>query len=339
MDYKDAGVDIAAGNRAVELMSGAMRRTYTPHVLAGVGAFGGLFSARAFADLADPVLVASTDGVGTKTKVAVAAGRFGGLGADIVHHCVNDLLVQGARPLFFLDYIAMGVLIPERVAEVVTGAAQACQKLGVALLGGETAEMPGVYLPGELDLVGTLIGVVERSNIVDGHALEAGNVLIGLPSSGLHTNGFSLARKVLEGLDFDEARADLNGRTLFDALLEPHREYLGAYKALQGAGLEVRGMAHITGGGLVENLPRVFPAGLGARLERSSWPVPAMFQLIVQRSGVNVTEAHRALNMGIGFVFMLPAAQLEQALGVLEAVGETSYKIGVVRAGEGVVLE
>lgn len=339
MDYKDAGVDIALGNRAVELMKGAVGRTYTPHVLAGVGAFGGLFSARAFANLADPVLVASTDGVGTKTKLAVAAGRFGGLGADIVHHCTNDLLVQGARPLFFLDYIAMGKLIPERVAEVVTGAAQACQKLGVALLGGETAEMPGVYLEGELDLVGTLIGVVDRESIVDGHALEAGDVLIGLPSSGLHTNGFSLARKVLEGLDFDEARADLNERTLFEALLEPHREYLGVYKALQDAGLEVRGMAHITGGGLIENLPRVFPAGLGARLERSSWPVPPLFQLIVQRSGVNVTEAHRALNMGIGFVFMLPASQLKEAFKALETAGETPYTIGVVQAGEGVVLE
>ena len=339
IDYKDAGVNIAAGNRAVELLSGAVGRTYTPHVLAGVGAFGGLFSARAFADLPDPVLVASTDGVGTKTKVAVQAGRFGGLGADIVHHCVNDLLVQGARPLFFLDYIAMGVLIPQRVAEVVTGAAEACQKLGVALLGGETAEMPGVYLPGELDLVGTLIGVVDRESIVDGRTLEAGDVLIGLPSSGLHTNGFSLARKVLEGLDFDEARADLSGRTLFEALLEPHREYLGAYKALQDAGLEVRGMAHITGGGLIENLPRVFPTGLGARLERSSWPVPPLFQLVVQRSSVDLTEAHRALNMGIGFVFMLPASQLEAALGVLETAGETSYKIGVIQAGEGVVLE
>ena len=339
MDYKDAGVDIAEGNRAVELMKGAVERTYTPHVLAGVGAFGGLFSARAFSDLKDPVLVASTDGVGTKTKVAVQANRFGGLGADIVHHCVNDLLVQGARPLFFLDYIAMGKLIPERVAEVVTGAAKACEKLGVALLGGETAEMPGVYLPGELDLVGTLIGVVDRENVVDGHTLEAGDVLIGLPSSGLHTNGFSLARKVLEGLNFDEARADLNGRTLFDALLEPHREYLGAYRALQDTGLEVRGMAHITGGGLVENLPRVFPASLGARLKRSSWPVPPLFQLIVERSGVDVREAHSALNMGIGFVFMLPAAQLERALKVLERAGETPYTIGTLQAGEGVVLE
>jgi len=187
--------------------------------------------------------------------------------------------------------------------------------------------------------VGTLIGVVDRESIVDGHALEAGDVLIGLPSSGLHTNGFSLARKVLEGLDFDEARADLNGLTLFEALLEPHREYLGAYQALQNAGLEVRGMAHITGGGLIENLPRVFPAGLGARLERSSWPVPPLFQLVVQRAGVDATEAHRALNMGIGFVFMLPASQLERAIKALEGVGETPYKIGVMRAGEGVVLE
>ncbi len=339
MNYRDAGVDIALGNRAVELMKGAVGRTYTPHVLAGVGAFGGLFSARAFADLSDPVLVASTDGVGTKTKVAVQAGRFGGLGADIVHHCTNDLLVQGARPLFFLDYIAMGQLVPERVAEVVTGAAQACQKLGVALLGGETAEMPGVYLEGELDLVGTLIGVVDRANIVDGSTLEAGDVLIGLPSSGLHTNGFSLARRVLEGLDMNVARADLNGQSLFDALLEPHREYLGAYQALQDAGLEVRGMAHITGGGLVENLPRVFPAGLGARIERSSWPVPTLFQLIVQRSGIDAREAHTALNMGIGFVFMLPTSQLERAMRTLEGAGETPYPLGTVQAGEGVVLE
>ncbi len=342
VDYKSAGVDIEAGNRAVALMKHAVSKTYTPNVLAGLGSFGGQFSSNAFAGMTEAVLVASTDGVGTKTKLAVAAGRYGGLGADIVNHCINDILVQGASPLFFLDYIAMGQLEPEKVAAVVTGAAQACQKLGVALLGGETAEMPGVYLTGELDLVGTIVGVVERSEIINGHTLQAGDVLVGLPSSGLHTNGYSLARKVLDQepvIPMDLPLERLGGKSLFDVLLEPHREYVLAYRALKTAGLEIRGMAHITGGGLIENLPRVFPQGLGASVKLGSWPVPEIFNMLVERGQIDTVEAHRAFNMGIGYVFMLPAAQLEWALEVLGEVGEMAFVIGEMLEGSGVSLQ
>ncbi|MFC3833164.1 MULTISPECIES: phosphoribosylformylglycinamidine cyclo-ligase [Deinococcus] len=335
--YERAGVSIDAGHRAVELMKGAVARTHTPAVLGGIGGFGGLFRA-AFSHLSDPVLVASTDGVGTKTKVAVRVGKHGGLGADIVNHCVNDILVQGARPLFFLDYVAMGKLRPEVVAEVVTGAARACEALGVALLGGETAEMPGVYVEGELDIVGTIVGVVDRPALIDGTRIEPGDAVIALPSAGLHTNGFSLARLALDDLDWNEARADLNGRTLADVLPVPHRAYLPAYDALHSAGVDVRGMAHITGGGLVDNPPRVFPAGVGMRIETTSWTVPPVFELIVQRAQVERREAFRALNMGVGFLFIVPAAQQASALDALAAAGERPWVIGEMIAGQGVTF-
>lgn len=325
--YERAGVSIDAGHRAVELMKSAVARTHNGNVLGGIGGFGGLFRA-AFGDMAEPVLVASTDGVGTKTKVAVKVGRVGGLGADIVNHCVNDILVQGARPLFFLDYVAMGKLDPEAVAEVVTGAATACEALGVALLGGETAEMPGVYVPGELDIVGTIVGVVDRPKLIDGRRIEVGDAVIALPSSGLHTNGFSLARLALDPLDWHEARADLNGQTLADVLPVPHRSYLPAFAALEGAGVDVRGMAHITGGGLVDNPPRVFPQGIGMEVDTASWTVPPVFELIVREAGVERQEAFRALNMGVGFLFIVPAAQREQALDALRAAGENPWVIG-----------
>lgn len=338
IDYKSAGVDIDAGNRAVDLLKDAVRRSYTPHVLAGVGSFGGLFSAGAFAQMKEPVLVASTDGVGTKTKVAVHANQFSGLGADIVNHCVNDILVQGAQPLFFLDYIAMGKLIPERVAEVVTSAAEACQRVGAAVLGGETAEMPGVYIEGELDLVGTIVGVVDRAQLIDGSSIQAGDVLIGLPSTGLHTNGYSLARKVLEGQDWLAPQERLDGQSYAQALLAPHREYVLAYRALIAAGIGIRGMAHITGGGLIENPPRVFPEGLGAQVQLGSWPVPALFQMIVEQGEIESYEAHRALNMGIGYVFVVPADQQAVALAALGQAGEVAYQIGTMVAGEGITL-
>ena len=334
--YARAGVDIDAGHRALALMKSAVARTHGPNVLGTLGGFGGLFRA-GFEDMSDPVLVASTDGVGTKTKVASRAGRYGGLGADIVNHCVNDILVQGARPLFFLDYVAMGKLIPEQVAEVVGGAAAACQALGVALLGGETAEMPGVYLEGELDIVGTIVGVVDRQELITGERLSAGDVVVALPSAGLHTNGFSLARTALDGLDWSAPDPEL-GRSLQDALLIPHRSYLAAYRALKEAGLDVRAMSHITGGGLTDNPPRVLPAGLGLRFELGSYAVPPLFERIVSRSGVARREAYRALNMGVGFLFMLPAGQLEAALSALRGQGESPWVIGEVVSGAGVEL-
>lgn len=335
--YERAGVSIDAGHRAVALMKEAVARTHTPAVLGGLGGFGGLFRA-AFGDLEDPVLVASTDGVGTKTKVAVRTGRFAGLGADIVNHCVNDILVQGARPLFFLDYVAMGRLLPERVAEVVTGAARACEALNVALLGGETAEMPGVYVEGELDIVGTIVGVVDRPRLIDGSRIEVGDAVIALPSAGLHTNGYSLARMALDELDWQGARADLGGERLEELLTVPHRAYLGAFDALMTAGVDVRGMAHITGGGLIDNPPRVFPDGVGMRVDLSSWTVPPLFDLIVRRAGVERQEAFRALNMGVGFLFIVPGAQREEALTTLRAAGESPWVIGEMVAGNGVTL-
>lgn len=335
--YERAGVSIDAGHRAVELMKGAVARTHGPAVLGGIGGFGGLFRA-AFGDMADPVLVASTDGVGTKTKVAVQLGRYGGLGADIVNHCVNDILVQGARPLFFLDYVAMGRLKPEAVAEVVTGAAQACEALGVALLGGETAEMPGVYVENELDIVGTIVGVVDRPRLVTGERITDGDRVIALPSAGLHTNGFSLARMALGALDWHEARADLAGQTLAELLPVPHRSYLPAHAALEAAGVDLRGMAHITGGGLVDNPPRVFPAGLGMRVDTGSWTVPPLFELIVRLAQVERQEAFRALNMGVGFLFIVPQAQQGQALEALRAAGEHPWVIGEMVAGQGVTF-
>ena len=335
--YERAGVSIDAGHRAVELMKGAVARTHTPNVLGGLGGFGGLFRA-AFGHMDDPVLVASTDGVGTKTKVAVRSGTFSGLGGDIVNHCVNDILVQGARPLFFLDYVAMGKLLPERVAEVVTGAAQACEALGVALLGGETAEMPGVYVDGELDIVGTIVGVVDRPKLINGSGIQAGDTVIALPSSGLHTNGFSLARMALDDLDWTEARDDLNGQTLAQVLPVPHRAYLHAFDALERAGIDVRGMAHITGGGLIDNPPRVFPQGIGMQIDTASWTVPPVFELIVQRAQVARHEAFRALNMGVGFLFILPAAQEQAALDALKTAGEHPWVIGQMVEGQGVTF-
>lgn len=335
--YERAGVSIDAGHRAVELMKDAVARTHTPNVLGGLGGFGGLFRA-AFGGMTDPVLVASTDGVGTKTKVVVRVGKHGGLGADIVNHCVNDILVQGARPLFFLDYVAMGKLRPEVVAEVVTGAARACEALGVALLGGETAEMPGVYVEGELDIVGTIVGVVDRPKLIDGQRIQATDSVIALPSAGLHTNGFSLARLALDSLDWNEPRSDLNGRTLADVLPVPHRAYLPAYDALERAGIEVRGMAHITGGGLVDNPPRVFPKGIGMQVDTTSWTVPPVFELIIRQAQVERAEAFRALNMGVGFLFIVPQAQRELALGTLGAAGERPWVIGQMVQGQGVTF-
>lgn len=333
-------MNIEAGHRAVALMRGAVAASQHAaqrgEVLSGLGGFGGLF--RMAGGLSDPILVASTDGVGTKTKVAAQAGEYAGLGHDIVNHCTNDLLVQGARPLFFLDYIAMGILDPGAAAEFVNGAAQACQAVGAALLGGETAEMPGVYLPGELDIVGTLVGVVDRPALVTGERLSVGDVVIALPSSGLHTNGYSLARTALAGLDWTETRPELGG-TLAQALLAPHRCYLAAYEALLAAGCDVRGMAHITGGGLIDNPPRIFPAGVGLRIDLSSWSVPPLFALIVQRSGASLHDAFHALNMGVGYLFMLPASQADAALLALRSGGEQPWVIGELVAGQGVTLQ
>jgi phosphoribosylformylglycinamidine cyclo-ligase len=328
--YREAGVDIAAGHRAVELMRDAVRATYGPEVLLGIGAFGGLFNGIALKGMEAPILVASTDGVGTKTLIAAALRRFDTIGYDIVNHCVNDILVQGARPLFFLDYIAAGRLEPEMVAAVVRGCAEACRAAGCALLGGETAEMPGVYAPDAFDLVGTIVGVVDRARVVDGSRIQVGDVILGLASSGLHTNGFSLVRRVFAGWDLEAIVPEL-GAALGEVLLTPHRSYLSAVEQLWAAGVDIRGMAHITGGGLVDNPPRILPPGTAVYLRRGSWPVPAIFALIQRVGKVDAEEMAHVFNLGLGMLLFIPPLHVQRALDVLE--GE-AWVVGEVVADE-----
>ena len=306
----------------------AVTATYTPAVLAGMGAFGGLFDAGALKNMAAPVLASSTDGVGTKTKVAAALGRYDTLGQDLVNHCVNDLLVQGAKPLFFLDYVASGRLEPAITAALIESVAAGCRAHNIPLLGGETAEMPGVYVAGEFDLVGTLVGVVERSQLVTGEQVRAGDIILGLPSGGLQTNGFSLARRVLDG-SYDKPFGDT---TVGDALLALHRSFLASLTPLLDAGL-VRGMAHITGGGLPGNLPRSLPKGLGARVT-PTWDVPEIFTLIKERGNVSQSEMYNVFNMGVGFVLIVSKENLESAQALLPK----AFEVGQVVQGEGVLI-
>jgi phosphoribosylamine--glycine ligase/phosphoribosylaminoimidazole synthetase len=334
--YAAAGVDIDAGNRAVELMSRAVRATYGPEVLLGIGAFGGLYDASRLQGMRSPVLVASTDGVGTKTMVAAALGSYETVGQDIVNHCINDILVQGAEPLFFLDYIAMPKIDPDVVARIVSGVATACRAAGCALLGGETAEMPGVYAPGEMDLAGTIVGVVERDAIISGGAITPGDVLIGLPSSGLHTNGFSLVRRILSPASYGDHAAEL-GRPLGEALVEPHRSYLPHVRAIREVAT-INGLAHLTGGAFVDNIPRILPEKAAVVVRRDTWPVPPLFGLIERLGGVDHDEMYRVFNMGIGMVVVVDPCDLDAAL---DAVGREAHVIGEVVArseGERVAL-
>jgi phosphoribosylformylglycinamidine cyclo-ligase len=333
--YSAAGVDIAAATRAKDLMAAAVRSTHGPAVLAGMGAFGGCFDAGlALSGLAAPVLVASTDGVGTKTLVAAALGRYDTVGQDLVNHCVNDILVQGARPLFFLDYIASARLDPEQVAAVVGGAAAACRAVGCALIGGETAEMPDVYAAGAFDLAGTIIGVVDRAFMLPRADIAPGDALLALPSTGLHTNGYSLARRIVEAAEGYAARpAILGGQSVGEALLAVHRCYLAEVEALRAAA-PLKALAHITGGGLLDNLPRALPAGLGASIRRGSWDIPPIFSYLVDRGQIAEPEAFHALNMGLGMLAIVPAEALAAALA---AVPEARH-VGEITGSPGVVL-
>lgn len=331
--YARAGVDISAGQTAVEMMKDAIAATYGPAVLSSVGSFGGLYSASALQSMASPVLVASTDGVGTKTKVASRMGEFAGLGRDLVNHCVNDILVQGARPLFFLDYIAAARLEPAVFAAIVTGVAAACRENGCALLGGESAEMPGVYEPGAVDLAGTIVGVVERDAVIDGRAIAPGDAIIALPSSGPHTNGYTLLRSVLDELDWHAPRPALGG-SIGAALLAPHRAYLAEITMLQDAGVELLGLAHITGGGVIDNLPRILPAGCGARIERGTWPVPPIFELVRQVGHIDDAEMWRVFNMGLGMLVVVRSAD---AARVIDIVADAT-RVGDIVAGGGVSI-
>jgi phosphoribosylamine--glycine ligase/phosphoribosylaminoimidazole synthetase len=327
--YAASGVDIEAGNDAVSRMKDSVQRTYTPSVLAGVGSFGGVIDLAELKRYDEPLLVASTDGVGTKVMVGVASGNVGGLGADLVNHCINDILVQNARPLAFLDYIASSKLIPAQVASVVTSMADACRVAGCVLLGGETAEMPGVYHDGHLDVAGTIIGLAERATLLPRPDVQPGDVLVGLGSSGPHTNGYSLLRKVFEGMPYDAVPDGLDV-PLSDALLAVHRNYLPVLApVLDGSPGLVKALAHITGGGLVENTPRILPPNTGAVVQLGSWPVPPLFALVRDASGLDAEELHTTLNMGIGMVIVVAA---ERVAELQAALSEESWVIGEVVA-------
>jgi phosphoribosylformylglycinamidine cyclo-ligase len=328
IDYRQSGVDIDAGNEVVRRIKSLARTTYTTSVLSGVGSFGGLFALDQ--TIADPVLVASADGVGTKLKVAFLAGVHDTIGADLVNHCVNDILVQGARPLFFLDYLATGRLSPEVAEQIVCGMAAACRENGCALLGGETAEMPGFYGDGEYDLAGFIVGIVSKSRIIDGRSIVAGDVLIGLPSSGLHTNGYSLARKIafeVLGLEVGSYVDELDS-TVGEALLQPHRSYLRPILPLLDTAW-IKGMAHITGGGITENLPRTLPAGVSFSLDRQTWIVPPLFTWLQRGGGIDDAEMFRAFNMGVGLVIVIGREVASEVLAALRDGGEAAWVLGV----------
>jgi len=337
MDYRSSGVDIDAGAEVVRRIRELAAATRTPGVLADVGAFGGVF-ALPDAGPDTPLLVASADGVGTKLKVAFLAGRHGTIGEDLVNHCVNDVLVQGARPLFFLDYLATGRLAPDVAVEIVGGLARGCSANGCALLGGETAEMPGFYADGEYDLAGFIVGAVSRSRLVDGTTIGPGDVLIGLPSSGLHTNGYSLARRIVfDGLGLGVGDELAGVGRVGDVLLRPHRSYLHVIAPLLDVEV-VKGMAHITGGGLPENLPRTLPDGLGARIDPHAWDVPPLFRVLQAAGGVSTDEMFRTFNMGIGFVVICGSDRQDEVMGRLAASGEAAWIIGRIEPARGVVL-
>ena len=336
VDYRQSGVDIDAGNEVVRRIKALARGTYTPGVLSGVGSFGGLFALDA--STADPVLVASSDGVGTKLKVAFMAGVHDTIGVDLVNHCVNDILVQGARPLFFLDYLATGRLAPDVAEQIVRGVAEGCRANGCALLGGETAEMPGFYADGEYDVAGFIVGLVSRAKIIDGRAIVPGDLLIALPSSGLHTNGYSLARTIafeVLKLRVDSSVAEL-GETVGEAFLRPHRSYLSAIMPLLERGW-IKGMAHITGGGITENVPRTLPAGCTFSLDRASWAVPPLFRWLQQAGHIDDAEMFRAFNMGVGMVLIASASDAPPLVAALRAAGEPAWLLGVVE-GDGSVF-
>ena len=335
--YADAGVDIDRSNRAKQRIKYLAQKTFTRGVLSDIGGFGGLFAIQK--KYLDPVLVSSADGVGTKLKVAFEMGVHHTVGADLVNHCVNDIAVQGATPLFFLDYLATGVLDPEVAVKVVQGLAEACKHNGCALIGGETAEMPGFYATGEYDLAGFIVGVVERERIITGKTVEAGDIILGLPSNGLHTNGYSLARKLL----FEIARytpdtyvSEIKGK-VGNELLRTHKSYWAAIRRLVDADC-VSAMAHVTGGGITENLPRVLPRNVAAVIEQGSWPVQPIFEHLRKLGNIPSAEMLRTFNMGIGMLLVVPPKKFKKAQNLLERVGEKCYTVGRIVKGERKVM-
>lgn len=333
--YSQAGVNIAAGQEAATLMAEVVRSTYGPEVITGIGAFGGLFDISHLKTMDHPILVSSTDGVGTKTKVAERMGRWDTIGQDLVNHCINDILVQGATPLFFLDYVASSRLEPQQIASVVTGVATACRTASCALLGGETAEMPGVYEDGAVDLAGTIVGVVEKQRVIDGSRIKVGDILLNLPSTGLHTNGYSLARRVLASVDW-EAPQEALGESVGDALLAIHRSYLPLMQRWWQADVDIRGLAHITGGGVIDNFPRILPEGLGAVVQPGTWTIPPIFGLIQSLGDIEDQEMYHVFNMGLGMIVVVSAEEVTAAQQALHEEDIEVTVVGEIVAGEGV---
>ncbi|MFK7697629.1 phosphoribosylformylglycinamidine cyclo-ligase [Paenibacillus sp. HJGM_3] len=335
--YKQAGVDIAAGNEAVVRMKKHVQRTFRPEVLTDLGGFGALFGLNKD-KYEEPVLVSGTDGVGTKLKLAFAMDKHDTIGIDAVAMCVNDVVVSGAEPLFFLDYLACDKVIPEKIEAIVKGIADGCSQAGCALIGGETAEMPGMYSQGEYDIAGFTVGIVDKKRIIDGSTIVPGDVVIGLASSGVHSNGFSLVRKLLledKGYSLHEPVEGLDGK-LGDVLLAPTRIYVKQVLTMLEQ-VNIKGMAHITGGGFLENIPRVLPAGVNVQIEYGSWPILPIFHLLQQAGSVSNNDMFRTFNMGIGMVLVVPADQADAAVRIAEAQGEKAYRIGTVTPGEQIV--
>ena len=333
--YADAGVDITAGYRAVDLMKTHVKRTTTPGVVSGIGGFGGLF-APDLTGITEPILVSGTDGVGTKLKLAFLLDKHNTVGIDCVAMCVNDVICCGAKPLFFLDYIACGKNIPERIADIVSGVCDGCVSAGAALIGGETAEMPGFYPENEYDLAGYCTGIVDRKKIIDNTKMQPGNVVIALPSSGVHSNGFSLVRRVfdVEKCDLTSPRAELGGVSLGDALLAPTKIYVKPILALLEK-VNVRGISHITGGGFYENIPRSVPDGLCAEIERKAVRIPPIFDLIAKTGNITERDMFNTFNMGVGMSVVVPEKEVDAALSILKDAGEDAYVIGrIIKAAE-----
>ncbi len=340
LTYRKAGVDIDAKYSAVRGALDAIRSTQTPGVLAGIGGFGSLFRLAAAGSFRDPVLVGSTDGVGTKLSVAVKAGRHDTVGQCLVNHCVNDILVMGARPLFFLDYVSVGKMDPPLVHALIGGIAKACRENGCALVGGETAEMPDIYGPHDYDLAGFIVGVVEREDVLDGSRVQPGDRVLGLRSSGLHTNGYTLARRICFdrlGLGIDDRPAELEGASVGEALLAVHRSYLRVLEPLLDAKL-VHALTHVTGGGFRDNVPRVLPPGCAVRLDAGAWTAPPIFRFLVEKGRIPQDDAFRTFNMGLGMLVIVGSREFETAVAMLRERGEEAIPVGEVTAGNGEVV-
>lgn len=335
MDYKNSGVDIEAGYKSVELMKKHIAKTMRPEVLGGIGGFSGAFSMKKFCEMEEPTLVSGTDGVGTKIKLAFLLDKHDTIGIDCVAMCVNDIACAGGEPLFFLDYIACGKNIPEKIAEIVSGVAEGCSQSEAALIGGETAEHPGLMPEDEYDLAGFAVGIVDKKDMITGESIKPGDALVGIASSGVHSNGFSLVRKIFpmekEALN---TYYDVLGKTLGEALLAPTRIYVKALKSVKEAGVTIKGCSHITGGGFYENIPRMLPEGVHARVQKDSYPIPPIFKLMAERGNVEEHMMYNTYNMGIGMLLAVDPADADKTIAALEAAGEKAYLVGQTVAGE-----